>query len=119
MPAGRGGLAARGISATVADARFAKPLDRELILDLAARHEALITIEEGAIGGFGSHVSHLLSEEGVFDGGFRFRSMVFPDTFLDQDTPDAMYRSAAMSAADIEARVLKVMNLGLLSARRA
>jgi 1-deoxy-D-xylulose-5-phosphate synthase len=112
-------LAARGISVTIADARFAKPLDRALILDLAARHEALVTIEEGAIGGFGSHVSHLLAEEGVFDRGFKFRSMVLPDTFIDQDTPEAMYRTAAMSAEDIERKVLSLMKLGLMSARRA
>src|SRR5690606_23437595 len=75
-------LAARGISPTVADARFAKPLDRRMILELVAGHEALITIEEGAIGGFGSHVAQLLAEEGVFDRGFRFRSMVLPDSFI-------------------------------------
>ena len=75
-------LAAQGIKPTVADARFAKPLDRELILELAETHEVLITVEEGAIGGFGSHVAQLLAEEAVFDRGFKFRSMVLPDTFL-------------------------------------
>lgn len=107
----REGLIARGISPTVADARFAKPLDRDLILQLAAEHEALITIEEGAIGGFGSHVAQLLAEEGVFDRGFKYRSMVLPDTFIDQASPADMYATAAMSAADIEARVLDVLGV--------
>ncbi|WP_424990865.1 1-deoxy-D-xylulose-5-phosphate synthase [Fluviibacterium sp. S390] len=107
----REGLMARGISPTVADARFAKPLDRDLILQLAADHEAMITIEEGAIGGFGSHVAQLLAEEGVFDRGFKYRSMVFPDTFIDQASPEDMYASAAMNAEDIEARVLDVLGV--------
>jgi len=75
-------LSAKGITPTIADARFAKPLDEEMILDLAARHEALITVEEGAIGGFGSHVAQLLAEKEVFDHGLKYRSMVFPDTFI-------------------------------------
>jgi 1-deoxy-D-xylulose-5-phosphate synthase len=87
-------LAARGMSPTVADARFAKPLDRDLILRLAREHEALICIEEGAVGGFGSHVAQLLAEEGVFDRGLKFRSMVLPDTFIDQASPEAMYAVA-------------------------
>ncbi|WP_340108017.1 1-deoxy-D-xylulose-5-phosphate synthase [Pikeienuella sp. HZG-20] len=94
-------LDADGVSTTVADARFAKPLDRDLILRLARGHEALITIEEGASGGFGSQVAQLLAEAGAFDAGLRFRSMVFPDVFLDQDSPAAMYRSAGMEAGDI------------------
>ncbi|MCK0126699.1 1-deoxy-D-xylulose-5-phosphate synthase, partial [Gelidibacter sp. F2691] len=84
-------LSARGINPTVADARFAKPLDRDLIMLLAENHEALITIEEGAIGGFGSHVAQLLAEEGVFDRGIKFRSMVLPDTFIDHASPARMY----------------------------
>jgi len=115
----REALEARGISPTIADARFAKPLDRDLILQLAADHEALITIEEGAIGGFGSHVSHLLAEEGVFDTGLKFRAMVFPDTFIDQASPAAMYASAAMNADDIEARVLDVLGVARIDAKRA
>ncbi|WP_112320347.1 1-deoxy-D-xylulose-5-phosphate synthase [Oceanibium sediminis] len=111
-------LAARGIRPTIADARFAKPLDRELILRLAAEHEALITIEEGAIGGFGSHVAQLLAEEGVFDTGLKFRSMVFPDTFIDQDSPAAMYEVAGMNAADIEAKVLDTLGVTTLAAQR-
>ena len=80
-------LAAKGLTPTIADARFAKPLDRDLILQLARTHEALITIEEGAIGGFGSHVAQLLAEEGIFDTGLKYRSMVLPDTFIDHASP--------------------------------
>jgi 1-deoxy-D-xylulose-5-phosphate synthase len=112
-------LAARGMAPTVADARFAKPLDRDLILRLAREHEALITIEEGAIGGFGSHVAQLLAEAGVFDRGLKFRSMVLPDTFIDQDSPAKMYASAAMNAGDIEAKVLSVLGVASVNARRA
>ncbi|MBC7165202.1 MAG: 1-deoxy-D-xylulose-5-phosphate synthase [Roseovarius sp.] len=112
-------LAARGITPTVADARFAKPLDRALILDLAARHEALITVEEGAIGGFGSHVSHLLAEAQVFDRGLKFRSMVLPDIFIDQASPEQMYDVAAMNAPQIEAKVLELMGLGQIAGKRA
>ena len=104
-------LEARGISPTVADARFAKPLDRDLVLKLAASHDALITIEEGAIGGFGSHVAQLLADEGVFDQGLKFRSMVFPDTFIDQASPKDMYATAAMNAPDIEAKVLNLLGI--------
>jgi 1-deoxy-D-xylulose-5-phosphate synthase len=112
-------LGARGIRPTVADARFAKPLDRDLILRLAAEHEALITIEEGAIGGFGSHVAQLLAEAGVFDRGLKFRSMVFPDIFIDQDSPAKMYATAAMNAEHIEAKVLEVIGVAQVGARRA
>ncbi|MCC1492077.1 1-deoxy-D-xylulose-5-phosphate synthase [Cognatishimia sp. F0-27] len=110
-------LEARGISPTVADARFAKPLDRGLILSLAAEHEALITIEEGAVGGFGSHVAQLLAEEGVFDTGLKYRSMVLPDIFIDQASPKAMYDVAAMNAEHIEAKVLSVMGVETLNKR--
>ncbi|GEM92911.1 1-deoxy-D-xylulose-5-phosphate synthase [Cereibacter sphaeroides] len=111
-------LAARGISPTVADARFAKPLDRDLILQLAAHHEALITIEEGAIGGFGSHVAQLLAEAGVFDRGFRYRSMVLPDTFIDHNSAEVMYATAGLNAADIERKALETLGVEVL-ARRA
>ena len=104
-------LAARGLPPTVADARFAKPLDRDLILHLARTHEALITVEEGAIGGFASHVSHLLAEAGIFDKGLKFRSMVLPDSFIDQASPEAMYRVAGMAAQQIEAKVLETLRL--------
>jgi len=112
-------LRARGITPTVADARFAKPLDAELILDLVAGHDAMITIEEGAIGGFASHVSHLLAENGVFDKGFRFRSMVLPDIFIDQASPADMYATARLSAADIEARVLDILDIAQMGSKRA
>ncbi|WP_414898914.1 1-deoxy-D-xylulose-5-phosphate synthase [Rhodovulum sp. YEN HP10] len=102
-------LSAEGIEPTIADARFAKPLDEELILQLAREHEALITIEEGAIGGFGSHVAQLLAEKGVFDEGLKFRSMVLPDTFIDHASAEAMYADARLNAADIEAKVRQVL----------
>ncbi|MEL7149380.1 MAG: 1-deoxy-D-xylulose-5-phosphate synthase [Pseudomonadota bacterium] len=110
-------LSAKNIAPTVADARFAKPLDRELILQLAATHDAFITIEEGAVGGFGSHVAQLLSDEGVFDTGLRFRSMVLPDVFIDQASPRDMYAVAAMNAEHIEAKVLDVLGVANLSQR--
>ncbi|SEN08736.1 1-deoxy-D-xylulose-5-phosphate synthase [Loktanella fryxellensis] len=110
-------LGARGITPTIADARFAKPLDRDMILKLAADHDALITIEEGAVGGFGSHVAQLLADEGAFDHGLRFRSMVLPDTFIDQSSPADMYAMAGLNAADIEAMVLKVMGVETLKVR--
>ena len=112
-------LTRRGITPTIADARFAKPLDREMILQLAADHEALITIEEGAVGGFGSHVAQLLSDEGVFDAGLKFRSMVLPDIFIDQASPRAMYDVAAMNAEHIEAKVLDTLGIARLDQARA
>ena len=110
-------LAAKGLTPTIADARFAKPLDRAMILALAANHEALITIEEGAIGGFGSHVAQLLADEGVFDSGLKFRSMVLPDIFIDQASPEAMYRVAGMDAAQIEAKALEVLGIAVATRR--
>jgi 1-deoxy-D-xylulose-5-phosphate synthase len=112
-------LAQKGITPTIADARFAKPLDHDLIRDLAENHEALITIEEGAIGGFGSHVADFLANEGVFDRGIKFRSMVLPDTFIDQSSPEDMYATAGLNAGDIEAKVLQVLGVVDLSAKRA
>ncbi|WP_171240246.1 1-deoxy-D-xylulose-5-phosphate synthase [Ruegeria sp. HKCCA5491] len=112
-------LSARGITPTIADARFAKPLDRDLILDLAANHEALITIEEGAIGGFGSHVAQLLADEGVFDHGLKYRSMVLPDIFIDQASPADMYAVAGMNAEQIEAKVLSVLGVTTIGEKRA
>ncbi|WP_420568875.1 1-deoxy-D-xylulose-5-phosphate synthase [Thalassovita sp.] len=112
-------LQAQGITPTVADARFAKPLDRELILQLAADHEALITIEEGAIGGFGSHVAHLLAEEGVFDTGLKFRSMVLPDIFIDQANPADMYAVAGLNAPKIQAKVLSALEIAQIGEQRA
>jgi 1-deoxy-D-xylulose-5-phosphate synthase len=110
-------LAAKGLTPTIADARFAKPLDREMILALAAEHEALITIEEGAIGGFGSHVAQLLADEGVFDSGLKFRAMVLPDIFIDQASPEAMYRVAGMDAAQIETKALEVLGIAVATRR--
>ena len=110
-------LAAKGIKPTVADARFAKPLDRDLILKLAAEHEALICIEEGAVGGFGSHVAQLLADEGVFDHGLKFRSMVLPDTFIDQSSPRDMYDMAGLNAVDIEKKVLEVLGVAVIGKR--
>ncbi|MGL4280716.1 MAG: 1-deoxy-D-xylulose-5-phosphate synthase [Albidovulum sp.] len=115
----RESLSQRGLAPTVADARFAKPLDRDLILNLARHHEALITIEEGAIGGFGSHVAQLLAEEGVFDHGLKFRSMVLPDIFIDQSSPEDMYAVAGMNAPEIEAKVLEVLGVPSVASRRA
>ena len=112
-------LGAKGINPTIADARFAKPLDRDLILSLARNHEALITVEEGAVGGFGSHVAQLIAEEGIFDTGLRYRSMVLPDTFIDQASPADMYASAAMNAEHIEAKVLNVLGIAAIGEKRA
>ncbi|MBO9399575.1 1-deoxy-D-xylulose-5-phosphate synthase [Shimia sp. R9_3] len=112
-------LSAKGIAPTIADARFAKPLDKALILELATNHEALITIEEGAVGGFGSHVAQLLAEEGVFDEGLKYRSMVLPDIFIDQASPKTMYDIAAMNAEHIEAKVLDVLGVVSLGSKRA
>ena len=112
-------LAAKGITPTIADARFAKPLDQDLILQLAEDHEALITIEEGAVGGFGSHVAQLLSDEAVFDRGLKFRSMVFPDVFISHSSPEDMYATAGMNAPHIEAKVLEVLGIAQIDTRRA
>jgi 1-deoxy-D-xylulose-5-phosphate synthase len=112
-------LAAKGITPTIADARFAKPLDRKMILSLAEEHEALITVEEGAVGGFGSHVAQLLADEAVFDRGLKFRSMVLPDTFIDQASPADMYAVAGMNAAQIEAKVLETLGIASIGAQSA
>ena len=112
-------LTAKGISPTIADARFAKPLDREMILNLAKTHDALITIEEGAVGGFGSHVAQLLADAGVFDRGLTYRSMVLPDTFIDQASPADMYAVAGMNAEHIEAKVLNLLGVTSLGEFRA
>ena len=102
-------LAAHGISTTVADARFAKPLDADLILRLARQHELLVTVEEGAIGGFGAHVMQLLAEQGALDRpNFKIRSMVLPDIFIDHDSPPAMYAKAGLDANGIVAKVFDV-----------
>jgi 1-deoxy-D-xylulose-5-phosphate synthase len=102
-------LAAQGLSATVADARFAKPLHTDLVLRLAKEHEVLITIEEGAIGGFGAHVMQTLAENGALDHGLKLRCMVLPDLFIDQDSPAAMYSVAGLDAKGIVAKVFEAL----------
>src|SRR5213596_1525747 len=106
-------LATLGLSTTVADARFAKPLDTELLLRLAREHEVLITIEEGAIGGFAAHVVHALAANGVLDGGLKMRSMMLPDVFIDQDSPAAMYAQAGLDAKGIVATAFAALGQNL------
>src|SRR5215471_17614085 len=106
-------LAALGLSTTVADARFAKPLDIDLLLRLAREHEVLITIEEGAIGGFAAHVLQALAANGVLDGGLKVRSMVLPDVFIDQDSPAAMYAKAGLDAKGIVATAFEALGQNL------
>jgi 1-deoxy-D-xylulose-5-phosphate synthase len=102
-------LAAKGLSTTVADARFAKPLDEDLVRRLAREHEVLITIEEGAIGGFASQVMHCLAGAGLFDDGLKFRPMMLPDRFIDHDTPDRQYDQAGLNARHIVATALAAL----------
>ena len=104
-------LATFGLSTTVADARFAKPLDTDLLFRLAREHEMLVTIEEGAVGGFGSHVLQTLAEAGMLDSGLKVRSMVLPDVFLDQDSPVAMYAKAGLDARGIVAKVFECLGI--------
>jgi len=101
-------LAAYGLSTTVADARFAKPLDEALLRDLASRHEVMVTVEEGSVGGFGSHVLHFLSDQGLLDHGLKVRSLALPDIFQDHDSPRAMYDAAGLNAPQILRAVLAV-----------
>jgi 1-deoxy-D-xylulose-5-phosphate synthase len=102
-------LASHGLSTTVADARFAKPLDVELVLRLAREHEVLVTIEEGAIGGFGTYVLQTLAEHGSLDRGLKVRSLVLPDLFIDQDSPAAMYANAGLDANAMVAKVFEAL----------
>jgi 1-deoxy-D-xylulose-5-phosphate synthase len=102
-------LATYGLSTTVADARFAKPLDVEMLLRLAREHEVLLTIEEGSIGGFGAYVLQTLAEHGVLDRGLKVRSMVLPDIFIDQDSPNAMYAQAGLDAKGIVAKAFEAL----------
>ncbi|HEX3808414.1 MAG TPA: 1-deoxy-D-xylulose-5-phosphate synthase [Rhizomicrobium sp.] len=102
-------LSGYGLSATVADARFAKPLDHDLIRRLAREHEVLITIEEGSIGGFASHVMQFLAQEGLLDNGLKIRPMTLPDRFIDQDTPERMYEAAGLDAKSIVATALSAL----------
>jgi 1-deoxy-D-xylulose-5-phosphate synthase len=102
-------LSAYGLSATVADARFAKPLDTDLIRRLAREHEVLLTIEEGAVGGFGSHVLQFLAWDGLLDRGLKIRTIVLPDRFIDQDSPERMYEMAGLDANAIVAAGLTTL----------
>jgi 1-deoxy-D-xylulose-5-phosphate synthase len=107
-------LKKKGINITIIDARFAKPLDENLIWQIATDHEALITIEEGSIGGFGSHVSNFLSEKNLLDKGLKFRSMILPDRFIDHDKPELMYKFAGLDAQSIYYKVLDMLNSNII-----
>ena len=102
-------LKAKGVSVTVIDARFAKPLDEELILKSAKEHEIMVTVEEGSIGGFGSHVKNFLAEKGVFDKGLKFRSMTLPDEFIEQDDPKKMYDKAGLNSSQISNKISDIL----------
>ena len=110
-------LKKKGVTMSILDARFAKPLDEKAIIELASNHEAVITIEEGSIGGFASHVTKLLSDRGFFDKGLKFRSMILPDKFLDQDTPDKMYKIAGLDCDSIVQKVESVLNSNIVIAK--
>ena len=110
-------LSSKGIELTIVDARFAKPLDEKLIMEIATSHEVVITIEEGSIGGFGSHVAQLFSERGVFDKGLKFRSMFLPDSFLDQDTPEAMYKKAGLNCDSIVEKIENILKSNIVLAK--
>ncbi len=110
-------LLKNGIECTIIDARFSKPLDEKLIMEAASNHEVLITIEEGSIGGFGSHVMQFLSDRGVFDRGLKFRSMVLPDLFIDQDTPKKMYETAGLDSLSIANKVKETLNSNIILAK--
>ena len=96
------------------DARFVKPLDESLIWQMATDHEAIITIEEGSIGGFGSHVSHFLNDKNLLDNNLKYRSMILPDKFIDHDKPDLMYKFAGLDANSIENKILDTLNSKIL-----
>ena len=110
-------LSKKGINISIIDARFAKPLDEKLIMEVANNHEVLISIEEGSVGGFGSHVMQFLSNRGVFDKGLKFRSMILPDLFLDQDTPERMYEKAGLDSFSIADKVEKTLNSNIVLAK--
>ena len=110
-------LLKKGIDCTIIDARFAKPLDEKLIMEVASNHDVLITIEEGSIGGFGSHVMQFLSDRGVFDRGLKFRSMILPDIFIDQDTPEKMYETAGLDSSSIAHKVEETLNSNIILAK--
>ena len=103
-------LEKKGIKPTIIDARFAKPLDENLIWQVANEHELLLTLEEGSIGGFGSHISQFLSDRNLLDNNLKFRSMIFPDKFIDQDKPEEMYKIAGMDSISIVEKILNTLN---------
>ena len=107
-------LIKKGVNITVVDARFAKPLDENLIWQLATTHEAIMTIEEGSIGGFGSHVVDFLTKKGLMDSNLKFRSLTLPDIFIDQDTPENMYKIANLDSKSIEEKVLDLLNSNIV-----
>ena len=110
-------LLKKGIDCSIIDARFAKPLDEKLIMEVASNHEVVITIEEGSIGGFGSHVMQFLSDRGIFDRGLKFRSMILPDIFIDQDTPDKMYETAGLDSLSIANKIEETLNSNIILAK--
>ena len=110
-------LLLKGIDCTIIDARFAKPLDEKLIMEVASNHEVLISIEEGSIGGFGSHVMQFLSDRGIFDRGLKFRSMILPDFFIDQDSPEKMYEVAGLDHISISNKVEETLNSNIILAK--
>ena len=110
-------LLKKGIDITIMDLRFAKPLDEKLIMEAANNHEVLISIEEGSIGGFGSHVMQFLSDRGVFDKGLKFRSMILPDLFIDQDTPEKMYEKAGLDSLSIANKIEDTLNSNIVLAK--
>ena len=107
-------LKKKGINVTIVDARFAKPLDENLIWQLATTHEAIMTIEEGSIGGFGSHVVDFLTKKGLLDSDLKFRSLSLPDIFIDQDTPEKMYKAANLDSKSIENKILDLLNSNII-----
>tara|TARA_Y100000590_G_scaffold245391_1_gene275773 strand:- start:102 stop:2015 length:1914 start_codon:yes stop_codon:yes gene_type:complete len=106
----RENLSKKGLQITLVDARFAKPLDENLIWQIAIDHEAIITIEEGSIGGFGSHVGQFLTDKNLLDNNLKYRSMILPDRFIDQDKPELMYKYAGLDASNIENKILDTLN---------
>ena len=110
-------LSSKGIKVTIVDARFAKPLDEKLIMEIAANHEVVVSIEEGSVGGFGSHVMQLLSNRGVFDKGLKFRAMILPDQFIDQDDPKKMYEKAGLDSDSIASTIENALNSNVVIAK--
>ena len=110
-------LLKKGVDISIIDARFAKPLDEKLIIEAASNHEVMITIEEGSIGGFGSHVMQLLSDRGIFDRGLKFRSMILPDLFIDQDSPEKMYEKAGLDSLSIVNKIEQALSSKIVFAK--